>query len=222
MTQGDAARSIVERLALVPPGVDAALVLRHAEREAIPSGTFGEDVRLTSQGVAAAERLGSTLSVRDLAAMRSSPLVRCLDTARAMARGAGWEADVVPDRLLGDPGPFVVDPEISGPLFLEVGIRELARWQLDCGDPPPGMRPTNEGAELLLNMIAGGLGRNGRLHVHVTHDAILAVLAGDLYRLNVDGFGWPGYLDGLLLWRSGGLLHFSWPGLEQGSHPIGG
>ena len=222
MRPPDAAASINERLALVPAGVDAALVLRHAEREAIPPGTFGEHVRLTAAGVADAEHLGSLLSARDVAGMRSSPLVRCLQTADAIARGAGWDAGAVPDRLLGDHGPFVVDVSVCGPRFLEVGIRELVRRQLGGGDPPGGMRPTVAGVGMLLDRVAADLGRNGCLHVHVTHDAILAVLVGRLYRLNVDGFAWPGYLDGLLLWRREGRLHFSWPGLRQASHPLGG
>ena len=84
------------------------------------------------------------------------------------------------------------------------------------------MRPTGEGVGLLLDMVSGSLGRNGRLHVHVTHDAILAVVVGHLFRLGMDDFRWPAYLDGLLLWRLDGRLHFSWRGLDQGSDPTGG
>ncbi len=173
MSLPGAVASIAGRLASVPPEADAALVLRHAEREAIPPGTFGEDVRLTSGGVAAAEGLGSLLSIRYPSGIRSSPLSRCTDTASAIARGAGWEAGPVHDRLLGDHGPFVTDASVCGPLFLETGIRELVRRQLSDGPPPPGMRPTGEGVGLLLDMVSGGLRRNGRLQIHVTHDAIL-------------------------------------------------
>ncbi len=214
MTLPDTVASIADRLSLVPAGVDVSLALRHAEREAIPAGTFGDAVPLTAAGIASAEGLGSLLSPRELSVFRSSPLPRCIDTARAMARGAGWEAEPVSDRLLGDHGPFVVDPSVCGPFLLEIGIRELVRQQLDDGLPPPGMRPTGEGVKLLLEMAAGDLGRNGLLNIHVTHDAILAVLVGHLYRLEVDDFPWPGYLDGLLLWRWDGRLHFSWPGLD--------
>ena len=55
----------------------------------------------------------------------------------------------------------------------------------------------------------------------MTHDAILAVLVAYLYRLRIDEINWPGYLDGLLLWRSGDRVNFIWRGLEQGSHPLG-
>ena len=44
MTLPETAASIVDRLP-GPHGEDVALVLRHDEREAIPRGAFGEDVR---------------------------------------------------------------------------------------------------------------------------------------------------------------------------------
>ena len=214
MNLPDTVASIPDRLALVPSLTDVSLVLRHAEREEIPPGSFGEDVRLMARGVASAEGLGSLLSGREPVEMKASPVPRCMHTAEAIARGAGWDILVGADRLLGDPGPFVTDPGISGPLFLEIGILELVRRQLMSGPPPPGMRPASEGVRLLLGLVAGNLEEGGRLNVYVTHDAILAVLVARLFRLGVDDFAWPGFLDGLLLWRTGEGITCSWRGLH--------
>ena len=41
---------IDKQLRALPAQADAALVLRHAERDAIPPGTFGQDVPLTARG----------------------------------------------------------------------------------------------------------------------------------------------------------------------------
>jgi hypothetical protein len=147
---------------------------------------------------------------------------RCVQTASAVLRGGGWPGEAVLDRRLGDPGPFVVDPEVSGSLFLETPVRELVRRQLAGSKPLPGLRPTEEGVRLLLRMTTGNLRQRGSLSVYVTHDAILAVLVASIFRLPLEETGWPGYLDGLLLWRSAGRLHFSWRGLGQASHPVGG
>ena len=46
--------------------------------------------------------------------------------------------------------------------------------------------------------LAGGLGEAGRIHVHVTHDAILAPLKGWLLGMPAHQRGWPGFLDALL------------------------
>ena len=223
MTNSSASSWIAVQLSNLPDIADAALILRHAEREDIPSGTFGVDVPLTTCGVASAERLGAMLAgIRPLVSVTASPVPRCASTAKAMLRGGGWPEEVALDRRLGNPGPFVVDEVVSGAQFLELGILAIVRRQLNHLEPPTGMRPTAAGVDLLLGLTADNLRTRGRLNVYVTHDAILAVLVAHLYRLPVDEIGWPDYLDGLLLWRSGERLHFTWRGLEQGSHPLGG
>ncbi len=210
-----------ERLAAIPDGEDVALILRHAERYEIPPGEFGADVPLTARGVASAERLGEALGDRARRAKAAaSPLPRCVQTAEAILRGGGWRGAVELDRRLGDPGAFVADPEVAGALFMEIGILELVRRQLDDAEPPDGMRATAEGVSALLELAAGDLGRNARLSFYVTHDSILAVLVAWLYELPICEIGWPNYLDGLLLWRASGRLQFAWKGLDQASHPI--
>ena len=179
-------------------------------------------VSLTPRGITAAEGLGEVLCVRERAAVVSSPVPRCVQTAEAMLRGGGWPGAMTQDWRLGDPGPFVVDPEVSGALFLELSILELVRRQLSDPQPPAGMRPTSEGVAILLGLVAGNLQRRGRVNVYVTHDAILAVLVARLFRRPIDRIDWPRFLDGLLLWQSRGRIHLSWQGLPQASHPASG
>ena len=222
MKAPDSESWIENRLETVPTQADAALILRHAERENIPPGTFGEDTPLTAAGVSSAERLGATLSEkRPQVMVTASPVPRCGETARAILRGSGQPEEVIFDRRLGDPGPFVADPAVSGALFLEVGILEIVRRQLSHANPPAGMRSTSEGVDLLLGLAANDLRSRGRLNIYVTHDSILAVLVACLFRLSVEEVGWPNYLEGLLLWRSSGQLHFAWRELQQASHPLG-
>ena len=220
-------QSLLERLALTPPEQDIAIVLRHAEREPIPPGGFGTDVALTANGVAAAELLGGRLAHREPGAVYSSPLLRCRATAAAIIRGAGWEAAPESDWRLGWPGPFVIDEELSGPLFMQLGSKEVVRRQLTDQLPPAGMRATEEGLRLFLELArpVSAPSPPGRLSLLVTHDSVLAVIVGRLYALGLDGFPWPDYLDGLLLWHSGGTLLCSWRELgllEQAAHPPGG
>ena len=223
MTDSSVSSGIADQLGKLPHEADAALILRHAEREEIPPGTFGVDVPLTSCGVASAERLGATLSsLRPKVGVTASPVPRCISTAAAIMRGGEWAEEVALDWRLGDPGPFVVDEEVSGALFLDIGILEIVRHQLTCTKPPAGMKPTAEGVGLLLELATNKLRSRGRLNIYVTHDAILAVLVAYLYRLPVDEINWPDYLDGLLLWRCGNRLYFIWRGLEESSYPVGG
>ena len=222
MTQPDGAERTLTSLAKVPPASPVAVVLRHAEREEITSGTFGNDVSLTRRGSDSAHRLGMGLSSRMMGVVNSSPLPRCIQTADAIIAGAGWRANATPDRLLGDPGPFVVEPELAGRLFLDMEIEAIVRRQLADDQPPSGMRSTASGVKLVLRELAGALNGPDSASVFVTHDAVLAVLVGYLYGLPVDGFCWPDYLDALVVWPDSDRLRFLWRGLDEGSHPVGG
>ena len=208
----DPAAYIMEQLVMVLDGADASLVIRHAEREEIQAGTFGHDVSLTAKGTRTSEELGAALSEKRALSVMSSPVPRCVQTAQAMLRGAGSSAEVATDRRLGGPGAFVIDAEVAGPLFLELPIPEIARRQLHDEAPLPGMRPASEGVEILLELATSPLGNNGQVHILVTHDIILAVLLASIFRLSLEETGWPGYLEGLLMWRSAGRLHFCWKG----------
>ena len=222
MTQTDTVSSNMERLGNVPLGRDVALVLRHAERAEIPAGTFGVDVPLTHRGKASAERLGALLAGTTPGTMVTSPVPRCIQTCEAVRHGCGWKVPIERDTRLGAHGPFVTDPEISGQLFLELGILEMVERQLTASRPPLGMRPISDGMRILLGLVARNLEGRGRLNLYVTHDAILAVLVGRLFRLPLEAIGWPDYLEGLRLWRVKGRLHCAWRQLQQASDPAGG
>ena len=211
---------ILEALTAVPESAGAALVLRHAERGEIPTGTFGVDVSITANGVVSARRLGEMLSGRRRVSVTSSPVPRCVQTAEAILQGAGRNIDVVLDRRLGDPGPFVEDPEVAGPLFLKSDVLDIVRHQLSDSEPTPGMRPTSDGVRVLLDLVATGLESRGLLNAYVTHDSILIVLVARLFGMSIDEVGCPNYLDGLLLWRSCGRLQAAWRGIHKSLDPL--
>ena len=190
--------------------------------EEIVPGTFGDNVPLTRRGLESATYLGMGLSSRTVGTVKASPLPRCTQTADAIITGSGWNTTVEPDWLLGDPGPFVVQPELAGKLFLGIGIDAIVRQQLGADEPPRGMRSTSSGVNLVLRELAAALATPGSASVFVTHDAVLAVLVGYLYDLPVEGFSWPGYLDALVAWPDSDRLHFLWRGLAEGTHPISG
>ena len=213
---------ILDGQASIPDRIDAALVIRHAEREEIPIGTFGVDVPLTAHGVVSAAQLGNALGAGRQVSVTSSPVPRCVQTAEAILQGCNNDSPVQLDRTLGDPGPFVVDPEASGPLFLETDILDIVRRQLSGSEPPAGMRPTADGVGMLIELVALGLGRSGRVNVFVTHDSILAVLVASTLGKSADQIGWPDFLDGLLLWRSRVGLNVAWRGARKVAYPLGG
>lgn len=75
---GQRTAQILETLDAIPDQLDVALVIRHAERERIPTGTFGVDVPLTANGVASSAHLGKSLGARRQVNVTSSPVPRCV------------------------------------------------------------------------------------------------------------------------------------------------
>ena len=120
MSGPDGVSRTLELLRQAPDGAAVALALRHAEREAIPPCGYGNDVPLTRHGITSSRRLGEALSSRPVAVVRTSPLPRCVQTAENIIAGAGWDSVALPDQRLGAPGPFVMESELAGPLFLEI------------------------------------------------------------------------------------------------------
>ena len=221
MNPNEGANRTLALLGNVPMDSELALLLRHGQRGHVEADDHGNDVALTCRGTASARRLGAGLASFPLVAMKTSPLARCVQTAEALIAGAGWKAAPVPDPRLGGPGAFVSEPGLAGLAFLDLGPRGVVQRQLTSVEPPPGMRPAHDGVALLLDLITPAKGATRGISVFVTHDVVLATLVGSLYGLNADGFSWPGYLDALILWRHSNRLHFRWPGLGEGLHPIG-
>ena len=217
----DGVQRTLALLADVPADADVGLVLRHAEREPICPGTYGNDVPLTERGTQSARRLGKALTSRSSSTIITSPLPRCVQTAQAIIEGASWNGAALADHRLGGPGPFVTAPELSGPVLLEIGSRAMAQRQLTEKEPLPGMRSTEQGVELLLHLVRPHLADRGLVSLFITHDLVLAVLVGHLYGLNVGEFDWPDYLDALIIGKKSGELRFRWRGLREGSRPVG-
>ncbi|HET8731866.1 MAG TPA: histidine phosphatase family protein, partial [Moraxellaceae bacterium] len=75
-------------VALLPADRPLILLSRHSVREEAPNGIAGYDLPLTEEGIRLAEEWGTRLP-GPLHALHSSPVGRCVDTATALARGAG-------------------------------------------------------------------------------------------------------------------------------------
>ncbi|MDO8970642.1 MAG: histidine phosphatase family protein [Saprospiraceae bacterium] len=169
----------------------AGLILRHSARYPILKDEEVFTVGLTQAGVEQAEALGRHLTkIRQPGRIFSSPIGRCLDTASAIARGARWSQTVNPDYHLSH--PYIAPVWSALPICWEE-------------DPVPG-----QVAEL-INLVLEGDDTPGVLDIFVTHDTIVASIAG--YFMGV-GFHypayWPEFLEGVLVWRNDTGVHFRW------------
>jgi broad specificity phosphatase PhoE len=203
------AQGILRSLAAWDRSLPACLLIRHGDRDPIPSGEFGEECRLTDVGTAKAERLGAILGA-ELCDARSSPLLRCRQTIDALARGAGRPLDLHPEALLGEPGAYVENGAQAGPLFLELGTQAVVQRLVD-GAALPGIRSCEAGGRLLLNGLRAWLPTGPYCVACVSHDAIVIPF---LHWITAGAFptrDWLEPLDGGLL-VGGPSCSFLWNG----------
>lgn len=143
----------------------SVLLLRHSDRYAIADGDPGLQTALTPEGERRAARLGETLGSPPTWAM-SSPLFRCTRTVELLG------ALPTPSSVLGDPGPFVVEPQRGGQVWAREGNVRVVRRQLQ-GERWGCLRSLAEGVgridALLDRFLMTGRGRG----VAVSHDAIV-------------------------------------------------
>lgn len=204
-------------MALLPSDRPLALLTRHSVREP-GNGIPSYDLPLTPEGIALAERWGRELP-RPLHGLHSSPVERCVDTALAMARGAGTALEVRPAATLVEPGCFVQSIVDVGPLFLSLGPLAFANRHLQ--EPLAGLLSPEAGAAKLIRHVQDNLGPPGSLTVHVTHDTILAAFIYHLLeRDQLDEADWPWMMEGAWLWFDDvDVLRWVWRG-EQGGRDV--
>ena len=203
--------SLLPTLDLLPVDRPVALFTRHSIREQAQQGFAGYDVPLTPEGVRLATAWGARLG-RPLHRVWSSPVGRCVDTARAMLAGAARpDLLVEPHLQLAEPGCFVKDIRTVGPLFLQLGPVAFANHHFS--EPVRGVRSPEAGTRRLLDFLRGELGAPGSLSLFVTHDTILAACIYTLLAIpRIDQDDWPWMMEGAFLWFDETTVHGIWRG----------
>lgn len=207
--------SLEPALALLPADRPVILLTRHSLREHAPDHTVpGYHLPLTPEGVMLAEQWGKRLD-RPISAFYSSPVGRCLDTAKAMNRGAGLELPITETPVLVEPGCFVESARKVGALFLELGPVGFANHHIQHA--MEGILSPKEGSSKLIRHLYESQlqQQDGTLAVHVTHDTILAAFIYHLLQQPaIDEQDWPWMMEGAWLWFDKSSLYCLWRGMQ--------
>lgn len=194
--------SVLHWLARLPPKRPVAMLLRHAARPPIPPGETGNELALTQEGVTQARHLGGLLG-RRLVSLHTSPVLRCLQTAEALREGARVELDILPDRMLGAPGAFIVDEVLGGQTLQRLGLASFVEHLIAGEGLLPGVAEPDSAASSLVHHMLGRSGDAQGLHVFVTHDSLVAPTVARMLQCPVPPVDWPEYLEAAFFWREG-------------------
>lgn len=198
--------SMFRWLEAVPADRPVALLLRHSVRDELARDDVGYELPLNALGVRLARSLGAAMQGR-VRTLHTSPVSRCVQTAQLLGAAAGAPLAPVEDRMLGDPGAYVIDRHLAGRNWLTMGSRGIMEHLASRDDPLPGTEQPDAGArKLVRHMLAVALDVPG-LHLFVTHDILLSATAARFLGAPRGPQPWPRYLEGAFFWRDGSGLN---------------
>lgn len=210
--------SMLRWLAAVPDGRPVVLLLRHSVRDELPREDIGYELPLNPLGVRLARGLGEAMR-RRVRTLHTSPVSRCVQTAELIGDAAEAGLAVVPDRMLGDPGAYVIDRQLAGRNWLTMGSRGIMEHLAFRDDALPGTEQPDAGArKLVRHMLEVAVDVPG-LHVFVTHDILLAATAARFLGPPQGPAPWPRYLEGAFFWRDEAGLHAAYRDVHRHGLP---
>lgn len=193
--------SVLKHLERVPTDRAVVVLLRHSVRDHLPPGDVGYMLPITKVGHRLGVELGGLLRGR-LRTLHASPLVRCIQTAEALAEGAcNKKLEVILDSHLGDPGVFVIDDKQAWKNWEAIGHEGVMRHLVNEAEALPGMAKPDEAARFLVRHMFSIAADQPGIHVFVTHDSLVTATAARLLEQPLGVDDWPWYLEGAFFWR---------------------
>jgi broad specificity phosphatase PhoE len=172
-----------------------SLLLRHADRDAIPQGSFGNEILLNEKGKLNAQHFGENLTGKKINSIFTSPVKRCVQTAEFLTKGYGRSIEIIETTALGEPGLHILDEKIAGDFFLRYGFDEMYKRFIQ-GKEIPGIPNVNELNKRITNFITENTTANGTT-IFITHDMLIAFYHFSLNKKVYTKDNWINYMTGL-------------------------
>lgn len=193
---------LLDTLTQLPQDTPVALLLRHAQREALPEHDTGHMTPITPTGARLAQALGAHLGPR-LQALHSSPVLRCRQTAEQIRSGAGQPAIPIScHRFLGDPGIYVENPEHAWQHWQTLGNQGVMTHLANASHALPGMAHPETASLALLDYLLASASHGHGLHLFISHDVLLSACTARLLGVPYPASPWPDYLEGMFCWTN--------------------
>lgn len=196
--------SMMSSVNLLPTDKRLILFTRHSLRERSDGEGFTSDqLPLTPKGRVLAKSWGRWLASYlpyslDVDSI-SSPIGRCINTAKLMQEGAGLQRTISHQSLLVEPGSLVTDPETVSEIFKEIGVLNFINQFLQGS--LAGTKNAYQGGLDILSLFYQHQPQQGHLMLAVSHDTLLsAFLAVMLDVAEINWNDWPKMMEGVFLW----------------------
>ena len=172
-----------------------SLLLRHADRDDIPQGSFGNEILLNEKGKQNAQRFGENLKEKKINRIFTSPIGRCVQTAEFLTKGYGRSIEIIETTALGAPGLHITDEKIAGEFYLQYGFDEMYQRFIKS-EEIPGMTNIDELNYRITSFIKENSTENGTT-IFITHDMLIAFFHFSINKKVYTKDNWINYMSGL-------------------------
>lgn len=174
-----------------------SLLIRHGDRDQIPSGSFGNEILLNEKGKSNSIKFGESLAELKINRILTSPVSRCVQTAEFIVKGYGQVVEISETKALGAPGLHINDEIVAGDFFLKHGFDEMYKRYTDEMEVP-GIPSINSLHNSISSYLTENTTDNG-LTIFVTHDMLIAFYHYSIDKTIYTKENWIEYLSGLIL-----------------------
>jgi hypothetical protein len=134
-----------------------------------------------------------------------------MQTASCLAAGAGLNVTPIQDKLLGDPGIFVVDGR-AGDTWKLLGQEEVMRHLVEETKSLPGCAAAEPAARFLVHHMLSQAGTAPGVHAFATHDSLVTATVAHLVGEPLGVQDWPWFLEAAFFWEQDGNVHSAYRG----------
>jgi hypothetical protein len=189
--------NLIDKIESYPNKSKLAVLIRHADRDKIPEGEFGNEVLLNENGVKNSIQFGEKIKNHRINAIYSSPVERCIQTANNIVKGYCKQIEIIETVALGGPGMHVLDADLVGQYYLENGFWEMYK-NFKNGVAIQGLPQKEKLKEDFYNFLNSNTKEEG-ITIYITHDSLIAFVAFVINGKEYTEGDWIDYLDGLIL-----------------------
>lgn len=183
---------LLEAFEHIPTDRPVNVLMRHSARFPITSDAEVFTAQLTPEGESLAANFGEWINQKfKIGKIYSSPINRCVETGKYLAKGAGNGRVIFPEPALAHPNEYGEYDGMSDYLI-------SGDWPLRIKQIAEIMFP-DENAE--------------HLNFYITHDTVLALMAGFWMNLDIRApEDWPQFLEPMFFWKSEGKMRITFRG----------
>lgn len=200
---------------VIPKDRAVVMLMRHSVRPFLATGTVGNTLALTAEGIELSQELGKLIQGQ-IRTAEASPTRRCIETAKYVLQGANQSLSVEENSLLGMPGVYSYGGIESGKVWQTRGHENVMKYMVAGTACWPGLPDPDFAARYLLqNLLREGKSKEKGIHLYVTHDSLVTATASRILGIPLYKDQWPQYLETAFFWEEDGYIRVAYKGYNQ-------